>query len=249
MRFIASLDQHPEVRRQRFSAHLWPHGEHPKDVDEGWIVLEFMNAIGVQPDAAPTKLQPPSPDIACVIDGDRILFELGEILDTDLGAGVVHSGQQAHKKSEAIARGDHATANTIRTAGFRSFPANASLERMLRQKLAKAYETSGHTSHLLLFYDQQTPWGPFDYLLQWQDELAHLIGASVFQRVWIFHLPAATPIGYLEAAADGTLRAHFDWRFHFDFRAPFDALVPGGGEKPDEICRFVPVLTGAGQSR
>src|SRR5260370_863746 len=124
---------------------------------------------------------------------------------------------------EAIARGDNATANSIQTAGFRSFSANGSLEKILRQKLGKKYETKGCPSHLLLFYDQQTPWGPFDYLLQWEGELAALIAASVFQRVWIFSLPSATLIGYLETAHDGTLRTLFDWQFHFDIHASFGA--------------------------
>ena len=242
MRFISSLDQHPEVRRQRFPEHLWPKGNNPKDVDEGWIFLEFTNAAGLRPDTAPTKLQPPMPDLECLVDDKRMLFELGEVLQSDLAEGVAYSGKQSRKKVEALAKGDNATANSIQTAGFRSFPGNASLERILRQKLAKRYETRGLPSHLLLFYDQQTPWGPFDYLIPWQDEIASLIACSVFERVWIFSLRSAILIGYLEASRYGTLRMVFDWQFHFDCCAPFEALVPGGGEKPDKIRRFVPVL-------
>jgi hypothetical protein len=246
MRFISSVGQHPELRKERFAEHLWPSGSNPKEVDEGWIFLEFTNAVGLRLDASPAKRQPPMPDLECIIDGEQMLVELGEILESDLAQGVAYSGTQSHKKMKAIARGDNATANSIQTAGFRSFSANASLERILRQKLGKKYETKGLPSHLLLFYDQQTPWGPFDYLLQWQNELATLIAGSVFQRVWIFSLRSATLIGYLEAAHDGTLRAVFDWQFHFDIHAPFEALVPGGGEKPDEIQRFAPVLNGCG---
>lgn len=245
MRFISSLSQHPEVRKERFPEHLWPSSSNPKEEDEGWIFLEFTDTVGRRPDAAPTKRPPPMPDLECIIDGERMLFELGEILESDLAEGVAYSGKQSHKKMEAIARGDNATANSIQTAGFRSFSANASLERILRQKLAKKYETNGLPSHLLLFYDQQTPWGPFDYILHWQDELASLIAGSVFQKVWIYSLRSATLIGHLEAAHDGTLRALFDWQFHFDVSAPFEALVPGSGEKRDEIRRFAPVLTRA----
>jgi hypothetical protein len=54
----------------------------------------------------------------------------------------------------------------------------------------------------------------------------------------MFSLRAAMLIGYLETAHDGTLRVLFDWQFHFDLRAPFEALMPGGGERPDEIKRL-----------
>jgi hypothetical protein len=188
----------------------------PKEADEAWIFLEFAAAAGLCIGAAPTKREPPMPDLECVIDDSRVLFELGEILESDLGEGIAYSDRQAHKKMEAMSRGDNAAANAIQTAGYREYPANASLERILRQKLVKRYETNGCPSNLLLFYDQQPPWGPFDYLDQWQNDLATLIAGSVFQRVWIFYLQSATLIGYLESAPHGTLRAVFDWQFHLD---------------------------------
>jgi hypothetical protein len=118
---------------------------------------------------------------------------------------------------------------------------------MLRQKLTKRYETAGLPCHLLLFYDLQAPMGPFDYLLQWQQELAELIARSVFRRVWVFELGSGTVIGYLEAVDDRTLRVVYDWLFHFDFRAPFEAQVPGFGDRPDEVGVFVPVEIGRAQ--
>ena len=244
MRFISSLDQHPEVRKERFPEHLWPCGNDSKDLDEGWIFLEFANAACIDVKSAPTKLQPPKPDFECVIAGKQVLFELGEILESDFAEGLAFSGQQAHKKMEALSRGDAETANCIQTAGMRSFPANASLERILRQKLAKSYETNGAPAHLVLFYDRQWPWGPFDHLLQLQNELASLIAKSVFQRVWIFYLQASIIMGYLHVR-DGALQVLFDWQFHFDAGAPFEGLVPAVGERPDEIRQFVPVLTTA----
>lgn len=243
MRIISSFDQHPEVRKERFPERLWPRSSHPKEVDESWIFLEFADAVGLRLDTAPANRQPPMPDLECTIDGERTLFELGEVLEGDLAEGVAYSRKQSRKKMEAIARGDSVAACSIQTMGRRSFSANRSLERILRQKLAKNYETKGIPSHLLLFYDQQIPWGPFDYLHEWRDELASLFAASVFRRVWIFSLRSATLIGYLEPAHDGTLRALFDWRFHFDFSAPFEALVPRLSGRPDEIKRFAPVLT------
>ncbi len=50
-------------------------------------------------------------------------------------------------------------------------------------------------------------------------------------------------MGYVEAGHNGDLQMFFDWQFHFDARAPFEALVAGGGEVPDEVKQFVPVLT------
>ena len=79
----------------------------------------------------------------------------------------------------------------------------------------------------------------------WQKELAKLIAESVFPKVWIFSLPLATLIGYLEAGSDESLRAIFDWHFHFDPTAPFEALVPGGADEPDAIKRFIPVAARA----
>lgn len=244
MRFISSLEQHPETRKERFSEDLWPRANDAKGRDEGWIFLEFAEAAGIRLDCAPIKRRPPTPDLECVIDGKRRLFELGEALETKLGGGLAHSVRQSRRKMEATSRGDAAAANSVQTAGFRRFPANRSLERILEQKLAKRYETAGLPADLLLYYDRQRPWGPFDYLLQWQDELARLMNGSVFQRVWVFDLESAA-LGYLEAAPDRSLRAIFDWRFHFDHRAAFLALVPGGGQKPDEVRQFFPVLTEA----
>lgn len=79
-----------------------------------------------------------------------------------------------------ISRGDGEAANSIRTDGRRSFPANAALERILRQKLKKTYATGAVPGCLLLFYDRQAPLGPFDYLLQLQQEIAGLTASSVF---------------------------------------------------------------------
>jgi hypothetical protein len=249
MKFISSPNQHPEVRRERFPQYLWPSSSDPRVVEETWTVVEFTSAAGLHLDSAPIKLSPPSPDFECIIHGERLLIEVGEVLQTAFAKGVAYSGEQSHKKMKAISRGDSGTANSIRTAGSRSFPANASLERMLRQKLTKRYETGGLPSHLLLFYDHQVPLGPFEYVLQWQQELAELIARSVFWRVWIFELASGTVIGHLEAADDRTLRVIYDWRFHFDFRAPFEALVPGCGDRPDEVRVFVPVEIGFAQKR
>jgi hypothetical protein len=245
MRSNETIDQHPEFRKQRFPRYLWPQSENPKDVDESWILIYFAHSAGLHLDSAPVKQPPPMPDLQCVIAGRPVLFELAEILESDLAEGVAYSGKQSHKKAEALSRGDTETASSIQTDGRRSFPANASLKRILWQKLAKTYETNGLEAQLLLFYDCQRPWGPFYYIshlhYSLQRELADLIASSVFQRVWIFHLPTETVMGYLEVDRSGVLRHVFDWKLHFDFCSPFEALVPGCGERPDEVRSFVPV--------
>src|ERR1035437_6374977 len=212
MRFISSLDQHPESRKGRFPEHLWPCGSDPKDVDEGWIAVEFTSSVGLRLECAPTKLQYPMPDLECVVDGKPMLLELGEIIESHLAEGVAYSLKQTDQKMEALSSGNTIAASSIQTAGFRSFPANASLLRILVKKLSKSYETRGLPSHLLLFYDLERPLGPFDYLLQRPDVFARLIADSVFQRVWIFDLQSAIVMGYLEVSYDGALRTVFDWR-------------------------------------
>jgi hypothetical protein len=242
VRFISSLDQHPEVRKERFPKQLWPLGFSSQDLDEGWIFLEFTQAAKLHLETAPTKAAPPMPDLKCMVNRKLTFFELGEILESDLAEGVAYSVKLARKKAEAITKSGRATGNTIKTDGDRLFSAHGSLARMLRKKLTTDYENRELPCHLLLFYDQQRPWGPFDYLLQSQPELTTLIAGSKFQRVWIFDLPSATVIGFL-GARDGALHAIFDWQFHVDISAPFQALVPSGDDRPDEIKQFVPVVT------
>jgi hypothetical protein len=245
MRFISTIDHHPEVRKERFPPHLWPSETSEKDLDECWILLEFLTAAGIHPDSAPRKLAVPMPDLECVIKGQQTFFELGEILESDLAEGLAFSGKQSNKKAGALAAGDLDTANSIPTAGFRSYPANAALDRMLQRKLRNKYPTQDLPTHLVLFYDCQPPWGPFDYLLQMPDELASLIARSSFQTVWIFYLPAMAVIGRLDVL-DEILEARFDWSFHFDSTEPIE-LPPADGDF--ETRRFAPILVPARRSR
>lgn len=209
MRSFSQINQHPALRVQRFPEHLWPRGADAEGVEEGWVLDYFAESARLGLDSAPIKLQPPMPDLECIVGGKRMLFEVSEILDDRLAQGADHSVKQSLRRMEAVSRGDLETANSIQTWGFRSFPRYASLERILRQKLSKKYCTTGIPTQLLLFYDQQTPQGPLheplDYLLSQHQEWASLLANSAFQRVWIFHLPLEFVIGYLEVAPDGTL--------------------------------------------
>jgi hypothetical protein len=204
-------------------------------------LLEFLQAVGTLPEKAPRKLVPPMPDLECNIAGERRLFELGEVLESQLAEGLAHSLKQSRLKAEALRRGDIDKAASIRTIGGRRYAAHACLERILREKLGRPYQSEGARIELLLFYDRQEPWGPFDYMLGWECELADLLTASVFKTVWLFSLPTQAVIGSLRRRTCG-MQTTFDWTFHFDPSAAFEAMIPGGGEGPDEIGLFTPVL-------
>lgn len=209
MRSFSHLHQHPAGGQQRFPEHLWPRASDPELTEE--VFLYFAESAGLTLNVAPSKQKPPMPDLECVVDGERMLFEVGEILDSDLAKSTARSAKLAREKMEAISRGDIETAASIQTSGYCEVERYASLERMLRRKLSNKYETAGIPTYLLLFYDQQNPQGqldePLDYIFQRHQEWANLIAGSAFQGVWIFHLPLELVIGYLEVAPDGTLAA------------------------------------------
>lgn len=188
-------------------------------------------------------MPPPRPDFHCFVDGREILIELGEILESTLAQGLRSPGNKQRQRWRAQLQGGQTKANSIVTMGARALPANQSLEKILRQKLANCYETEGVRSELILFYDRQTPYGPVEYLIQWEAEWTELLRASVFDGVWIFHLPSNQVISRLRIADHGTLQVNHDVSFSFDTMAPFDALVPGDEHGSDEIKRFVPALT------
>jgi len=76
-----------------------PRANDAKEVDECWAFLEFGAAAGLHLDRAQTKLPPPMPDLKCSIGGVTALFELGEILQSDLGDGVAHSARRHARTS------------------------------------------------------------------------------------------------------------------------------------------------------
>ena len=243
MRFISNLDHHTYERRRRFPQNLWPTAIDAKTVDEWWILLEFLQSVGHPLTQAPVKLSPPRPDFECIISEQTRLFEIGEILDSSLAEGIAHSGKQSHRKMLALSAGKIAEAAAIETAGQRGFIANGSLERILSKKLTKNYDCALKTCDLLLFFDLQTPYGPFEYILERREELASLIALSSFESVWLFHLPTASVMGRMRVAPEGDLQVVFDFEFGFDKKTPFECLVPGVGGQPNRIQLFEPVLS------
>ena len=244
MRDISNLDQHPETRKTRFPANLWPSvTADATTVDEWWILLEFLYSAGFTSEVAPIKLDPPSPDFHCIVAGRSRLFELGEIVNSSLAEGLAYSKSEAKRKLRAVSKGNDSEAESIDTAGRRSFSANGSLERILGKKLKKGYECRGEPCDLLLFFDRQAPYGPFEYLLERRAELASAIAVSSFENIWLFHLPDAKVMGRVSVGATGSLQVSFDHTFRFDKRAPFLTLVPGQGDEPDRMQLFEPVLS------
>ena len=119
---FSSPNQHPAIRKQPFPEHLWPDCADPNEENECWAFLWFARAAHLHIECKPTKKQPPSPDLECSIDGDRVLFEVSEILEESLGQGLAHSAEQSVKKCEAVSRGDKGAASSILTVGSRFLP-------------------------------------------------------------------------------------------------------------------------------
>lgn len=243
VRFISNLNQHPESRKRGFAAHLWPPTSLDRSsVDEWWVLLEFLRAAGFLSDEAPKKLVPPSPDFECIVDGKKRLFELGEVLDSSLAEGLAFSAKEAQRKSDALADGAQADAESIDASGCRSFSANGSLLRMLGKKLTTKYIGNGIPSDLLLFYDQQSPYGPCEFLFECAAQFVPLMAGSSFENTWLFHLPTAQVMGRASIGNTGELQIACDYQFAFDKQARFQAVVPGSGDEPDRLQWFEPAL-------
>jgi hypothetical protein len=241
---ISKLDQHPENRKKRFPQHLWPSDDlDQQSVDEWWVFLEFIQSAGFNLEGAPTKLTPPGPDIECTLVGGKRFFELAEILESSLAAGLNHSGKEAQRKSDAVSRGDIEAAESIKTWGCQSFSANGSLVRILTKKLGKSYLHDGAPCDLLLYYFHQAPLGPFEYLMKIDADLEPLLADCSFDNIWFFSLWSAQVMGKVRLAEGGKLQVVFDQQFSFDKSAPFLALAPGSGDTPDRVQLFEPELS------
>lgn len=198
MRFVTNIHQLPFARQERFPKEYWPTATNPQDMEDAWIMLEFLTAACRPPDAAPRKLIPQRPDFECSLAGTPVRFELGEILQEALASGMHHSGKQSRRKADALAQGDEELAASIQTWGRNQYPANAALERILRKKLGKKYLCEGIPAELVLFYNTQHPYGPFQYLQQMEAELARILAASSFTKIWIYNMIDHSIMGTLQ---------------------------------------------------
>jgi hypothetical protein len=112
---------------------------------------------------------PQRPDIRTSIKGHDYYFELGEITDQELAKGVSVSMKSKKFSGCAFSQGEP-------------------LEKMLRQKCKKTYQTDRAPVDLLLFYWIQSPDEESidEYLNANISEVRELIQSSQFERIWIY---------------------------------------------------------------
>lgn len=112
---------------------------------------------------------PRRPDIRTSIKGHDYYFELGEITDQELAKGVSDSMKSKKFSGCAFSQGEP-------------------LEKMLRQKCKKTYQTDRAPVDLLLFYWIQSPNEESidEYLNANSSEVRELIQSSQFERIWIY---------------------------------------------------------------
>jgi hypothetical protein len=173
-----------------------------KENHEKEIFLGFIDAANLPIDPASVRnRQPRYPDIECAtLAGDLQGFELGEVQWHD-HAGEVQSSahaeaisaEKAQEKANLIAAGRHVEAEAIQTCvGFRS-PLWGPFLRMFDQKCEKRYETDGYPVSLLLIYERESPYQPFDDLFDVPlcDAICHMMNRSQFSDVWLYHHPGS----------------------------------------------------------
>lgn len=142
-----------------------------KDEWERNIFLEFANAasLGVDPGSVSSGA-PPQPDIRFTVAGVEQWTELVEITDQDLAKN--------HKKS----------IKTRKIIGG-AFSQRVPLERSIKRKATKSYETNGSKLDLLMYYDKQYPPVSVERDLISQaigQEVANMVGSGVWTRVWVY---------------------------------------------------------------
>lgn len=122
--------------------------------------------------ASSRNCAPPFPDIECFLEETRYFFELGEIADRGLAAGV----------SRLLRTG-------ATTGG--AFSQEAPLLYIIRSKAQKTYTTDGCGLDLLLHYSKQYPYEPLvlESFKIHDQELSRLFLEPLFpfQRIWIYN--------------------------------------------------------------
>ncbi len=151
-----------------------------KAANERAAFVDFARAARLS--AAPASIEvrrPPEPDVLCALGGRPYRFELGRLIDQSIPDKVQRSLRQ--KPRNKITGGAYSGSKPI--------------EKMLREKLANHYETSGAPLDLLLYYDSDGPAAhqpPPEF-----DEWARLYALPIlneadsartnpFSRVWFF---------------------------------------------------------------
>lgn len=134
------------------------------------VFREFCHVSGMDVDAIVAVCQrPPKPDIVCIVDEVMTEFELVEITDETVAAGV----------AESLRTGEI-------TGG--AFSQDEPLLYAFESKQRKSYETSAPLA-LLAYYDKQYPWSYADPTFI-QDTVGHvaeaMIRSGVWSRIWVY---------------------------------------------------------------
>jgi hypothetical protein len=143
----------------------------PKDEWERKIFGDFAAAAGLAPDhGSVTSGVPPQPDIRYTIGGVERWAELVEITDEDLA--------ERHMTS----------LKTMKITGG-AFSQREPLERSIRKKAGKAYQTKGSRLDLVAYYDKQFPAVSVepDLIPQSFGPIAQeMVASGVWTRVWVY---------------------------------------------------------------
>lgn len=167
-----------------------------KQLHEADVFLGFISAAQLDIDACSVENDtPPYPDIRCIKNPDTVCrFELAEVLWEDPGADIVSlahglalSKRASDEKAGLLAAGRLEEAQQIQTWGGFGHEPLASLLQVLQKKCAKRYQTDGHPLSLLLYYERESPFEPFERLADHPEILYSLLAASQFSDVWLYH--------------------------------------------------------------
>ena len=143
----------------------------PKDEWERKIFSEFAMAAGIDPDPGSVSTGiPPRPDIRFTVADVERWTELVEITDQDLA-------------------GNHMTSLKTGAITVGAFSQRLPLERSIRNKAAKSYETDGSRLDLLAYYDKQYPAISVepDLIPQAIGQVAaQMVASGVWTRVWVY---------------------------------------------------------------
>jgi hypothetical protein len=198
-----------------FQQGTFVHSTGPKENRELEVFRGFVEASPLAVASESIRHRPePEPDILCSVAGRDHYFELSEVLwespeepGRTVAKGHHESERAAHRKTELIRQGKTLAAAGVVTAGGFGYPPLLSLRQSLERKATKSYTLNGRPCSLLLFYSNQSPVEPYDYLFECQDVLTNLLSRAAFQTVWLYrHLfsnSIALEMGTLEFAALG----------------------------------------------
>jgi len=145
-----------------------------QQAEESRVFVSFANATGIV--AAPfahINENPPRPDIRISIGGRDYYFELGEITDEKLAKSISDSLK-------------------TKTVSGCALSGDEPLEKMLKKKCEKTYETGGAPIDLLLYYWRQGPYEESidNYLRTNCRDIEARFRSSQFNKIWIYDWPS-----------------------------------------------------------